>query len=151
MHNARFGRNRYNSGNILELQALAKLYSIPPMGNSKMKINWVDALVERLPEAKVVQWGQLNDKATYQVQKVRMAILDAVEGVDNNHNPNAIQLAIMARLIELRSQNSNLSIGNIAELQGLKKEEVLVCEQNWKLYQLRQRLAEVLDLIESIS
>lgn len=81
-----FGRTRYLASNILELQVLAKLYNIPPMGNPKMKINWLDALVERLPEAKVVQWGELNDKASYQVQKVRMSILDAMEGVDNSHN-----------------------------------------------------------------
>lgn len=151
MHNAMFGRTRYLASNILELQVLAKLYNIPPMGNPKMKINWVDALVERLPEAKVVQWGELNDKASYQVQKVRMSILEAIEGVDNSHNPNAVQLAIMARLIELRSQYPNLLIDSIVELQGLKKEEVFVCSQNWKLYRLKQLLVEVLDLLENIT
>lgn len=151
MHNATFGRTRYLASNILELQVLAKLYNIPPMGNPKMKINWVDALVERLPEAKVVQWGELNDKASYQVQKVRMSILDAMEGIDNSHNPNAIQLAIMARLIELRTQYPNFSVDSIAELQELKKEEVFVCSQNWKLYRLKQLLVEVLDLLENIT
>lgn len=150
MHNATFGRTRYLAGNILELQVLAKLYSIPPMGSPKLQINWADALAQRLPEAKVISWGLLENKARCQVQKVRMAMLEAMGGVDDNHNPNAIQLAIIARLIELRAQNPNLSMSGIAELQGLKKQEVFVCEQNWKLYQLKQLLTEVLNLLESI-
>ncbi|TWH55574.1 hypothetical protein CAL7102_03722 [Dulcicalothrix desertica PCC 7102] len=137
MHNAAFGRSRYLAGNMLELQTLAKLYGIPPMGNPKMMINWVDALVEYLPEAKVVTWGALRDKQGFILQSLKMSLLETLKFVDNDHNPNAAQLAILARLIELRPRYHDL--GHLFDEKGLKAEERLCTEVLWKIYQARQR------------
>lgn len=145
MHNATFGRLRYLAGNVLELQTLAKLYGIPPMGNPKMPINWIDALVEYLPEAKIVQWGVLRDKQGFMIQSLKMSLLETLKFVDNDHNPNAIQLAILARLIELRPQYHNIE--NMLDDKGLKSEERLSTLALWKIYQARQLLTEALELL----
>ena len=148
MHNAAFGRSRYLTGNILELQTLAKLYGIPPMGNPKMMINWVDALVEYLPEAKVVTWGALRDKQGFILQSLKMRLLETLRFVDNEHNPNAIQLAILARLIELHPRYHELE--HLFDEKGLKAEEKLCTEALWKIYQARQLLTEALELITDL-
>lgn len=145
MHNATFGRSRYSAGNILELQTLAKLYGIPPMGNPKMFISWVDALVEYLPEAKIIQWGSLRDKQGFMIQSLKMSLLETLKFVDNEHNPNAIQLAILARLIELRPQYYNIE--NMFDDKGLKSEEKLCTLALWKLYQVKQLLTEALNVL----
>lgn len=148
MHNAAFGRSRYLAGNILELQTLAKLYGIPPMGNPKMMINWVDALVEYLPEAKVVTWGALRDKQGFMAESLIRSLLETLKFVDNDHNPNAIQLAILARLIELRPRYHDL--GQLCDQKGLKAEEKLCTEALWKIYQARRLLTEALELIADL-
>lgn len=151
MHNATFGRSRYLAGNILELTALAMLYDILPMGSRSRKDAWVNALVERLPQAKVVAWGQLNDKANYKIRKCQDLLIQAIDCIDDVNNPNVIQLAIMARLIELKVQHPNLLIESVVELQGLDDEEKFVCLQCWKLYQSKNLLCEALGLIEDIT
>lgn len=65
-----------------------------------------------------------------------------------NHNPNAIQLAILARLIELRPKYYHL--GQLFNEKGLKAEEILCTEALWKIYQARQLLNETLDLISDL-
>lgn len=148
MHNVTFERSRYLAGNILELQTLAKLYGIPPMGSPGSKLNWVNSLVEYLPEAKVVTWGILRDEQAFMVQSLKMSLLETLKFVDNDHNPNAIQLAILARLIELRPKYYDL--GQLFNEKGLKAEEILCTEALWKIYQARQLLNQTLDLISDL-
>ncbi|MBW4601269.1 MAG: hypothetical protein KME29_17265 [Calothrix sp. FI2-JRJ7] len=45
-------------------------------------------------------------------------LLETLKFVDNDHNPNAIQLAILARLIELRPRYDDL--GHLFDEKGLK-------------------------------
>jgi hypothetical protein len=43
-------RSEFLAANLLELSLLGRFYGISAMGNPKMHINWVDALIQYLPD-----------------------------------------------------------------------------------------------------
>ncbi len=158
-------RSFYLSANILELSLLAKLYGIAPMGNPRYHINWVDALISRLPQAKLMAWGSLHEDDRIQLDKVyfgeNITCFDDMEAAINGHNnPSAVQLAILARMIELTYPTRKVETRMVADRfishhlldngVGIDSNEIILADKLWSIYRYKVMITEIRILLANL-
>lgn len=142
MHKRKLLRSALLNANILELQALAKLYSLPCMGNEKYKINWIDGLQEYLEEAMVINWGCNAIAPSLQLGGFSSKLGQLVDDIGV---PSMVQSAIIARLVGVKGDRSMA----LQEL-DLKPNELFLVERLWKVYEARNLILQAIELLINI-
>lgn len=89
-------RTKLLKTDLIRLSILGKFYNISAMGNPKMHINWVDSLIEFLPDdLAIFDWGvtPTGDSKVLLGGKTEYLLLMLAE-----HRPEDIDLCIMSLL-----------------------------------------------------